>query len=105
MLDVFGNLFGRILQDRLKKVLPESHCGFCRGRGCVDMIFAARQLFEKSRERDESLFALFIDLLKAYGLVSSDVLWQVLKKYVTGPAKIDHVSAKKSPIFSVFAVS
>ena len=25
--------------------------------------------------------------------------------YVTGPAKIDHVSAKKSPIFSVFAVS
>ena len=24
--------------------------------------------------------------------------------YVTGPAKIDHVSAKKSPIFSVFAV-
>ena len=25
--------------------------------------------------------------------------------YVTGPAKIDHVSAKKSQIFSVFAVS
>ena len=25
--------------------------------------------------------------------------------YVTGPAKIDHVSAKKSPIFNVFAVS
>ena len=24
---------------------------------------------------------------------------------VTGPAKIDHVSTKKSPIFSVFAVS
>ena len=24
---------------------------------------------------------------------------------VTGPAKIDHVSAKKSPIFTVFAVS
>ena len=25
--------------------------------------------------------------------------------YVTGPAKIDHVSAKKSPILSVFTVS
>ena len=25
--------------------------------------------------------------------------------YVTGPVKIDHVSRKKSPIFSVFAVS
>ena len=28
-----------------------------------------------------------------------------LKVYVTGPAKIDYLSAKKSPIFSVFAVS
>ena len=26
-------------------------------------------------------------------------------QYVTGPAKIDHVSAKKSPIFNVFTVS
>ena len=30
----------------------------------MDMIFPARQLFEKSREHDQSLFALFIDLHK-----------------------------------------
>ena len=46
LLGVVGKLFGRILQDRLQviaeKVLPESHCGFCKGRGCVDMIFTAR---------------------------------------------------------------
>ena len=29
----------------------------------------------------------------------------ISSQYVTGSAKIDHVSAKKSPIFSVFAVS
>ena len=29
----------------------------------------------------------------------------VASQYVTRPAKIDHVSVKKSPIFSVFAVS
>ena len=29
----------------------------------------------------------------------------VRDKYVTGPAKIDHVGAKKLPIFTVFAVS
>jgi len=33
------------------------------------MIFTARQLFEKSREHDDSLFALFVDLRKAYGSV------------------------------------
>ena len=47
----------------------------------MDMIFVARQLFEKSREHDESLFALFVDLRKAYDSVSREALWQVLKKY------------------------
>ena len=64
LLDVMGKLFGQILQDRLQliaeKVLPESQCGFRKGRGCVDMIFTVRQLFKKSREHDESLFYLLI---------------------------------------------
>ena len=30
------------------------------------MIFTARQLFEKSRERDDPLFALFVDLMIQY---------------------------------------
>ena len=46
-----------------EKVLPELQCGLQKGRGCVDMVFAARQLVEKSREHDESLFVLFVDLL------------------------------------------
>ena len=28
----------------------ESQCGFRKGRGCVDMIFVARQLVEKTSE-------------------------------------------------------
>ena len=56
LLDVAGKVFARILQDRLQavaeEILPESQCGFRKGRGCVDMIFAARQLVEKSREHD-----------------------------------------------------
>ena len=69
LLKVAGKVFARILQDRLQvvaeKVLPESQCGFRKGRGCVDMIFAARQLVEKSKEHDDSLFVLFVDLRKA----------------------------------------
>ena len=79
LLDIVGKLFGRILQDRLQliaeKVLPESQCGFRKGRGCVDMIFTVRQLFEKSREHDESLF---VDLRKTHDTVSREALWQVL---------------------------
>ena len=60
LLDVAGKVFARILQERLQviaeRVLPESQCGFRKGRGCIDMIFTARQLVEKSREHDTPLF-------------------------------------------------
>ena len=36
---------------------------------------------------------------------SETVITVCHQTFVTGPAKIDYVSAKKSPIFSVFAVS
>ena len=92
MLNVVGNLFECILQDRLQlaaeKVLPESHCGFRKGRGCVDMIITARQLFEKSREHDESLLVLFVELCKVYDSVSREALWQVLKKYDVPPVML-----------------
>ena len=52
LLDVVGKVIARILQDCLQKLaedeLPESQCGFRKGRGCSDMIFTIRQLVEKS---------------------------------------------------------
>ena len=42
------------MQNRLQllaeRELPESRCGFRRGRGCTDMIFMVRQLAEKAIE-------------------------------------------------------
>ena len=52
LVDVVGKLVGRIVQDRLQRLaemeLPESQCGFWRGRGCTDMMFMVRQLSEKA---------------------------------------------------------
>ena len=91
LLDVVGKVFARILQERLQKlaekVLPESQCGFRKGRGCVDMIFAARQLLEKCREHDDALFVLFIDLM-AYDSVPRDALWGVLRKCGVPPTML-----------------
>ena len=57
LLDVFGRLFARILQQRLQRVaeeeLTETQCGFRRGRGCMDMIFCTRQIVEKVIEHRE----------------------------------------------------
>ena len=84
LLDVVGKVFVRILQERLQvvaeKILPESQCGFRKRRGCVDMIYTARQLVEKCIEHDSALFMLFVDLRKAYDSVPRSTLWQLLAK-------------------------
>ena len=40
-----------------EKVLPESQCGFTKGRECVDIIFVARQLVEKIREHESMMIS------------------------------------------------
>ena len=85
LLDIGGKLFGKIIQKRLQEVaevvLLDSQCGFRRGRGCVDMIFCARQIIEKSIEHDTKTFILFVDLRKAYDSVPRQALWHALESY------------------------
>ena len=69
LLDVVGKLLVKIIQKRLQRVMeevvPDSQCGFRKGRGCTDMIFCVRQLVEKAREHNTKVFMLFVDLRKA----------------------------------------
>ena len=44
------------------------------------MIFAARQLQEKCREQQQELYAVFVDLTKAFDSVDRSALWEVLLK-------------------------
>ena len=93
LLDVVGKIFARLVQDRLEplaeEVLPESQCGFRKGRGCVDMIFASRQLIEKAIEHQSELHILFVDLRKAYDSVPRSALWMVLEKFGVPPHMLD----------------
>ena len=84
MLDIVGKLVGRVIQNRLQRlaecVLPESQCGFRRGRGCTNMIFVVRQLAEKAMEHNSRQYLVFVDLDKAYDSVPRTVLWNALQK-------------------------
>ena len=68
------------LQQLAKCVYPESQCGFRTERSTVDMIFSLRQLQEKCREQQKPLYIAFIDLTKAFDLVSRDGLFNILLK-------------------------
>eukprot|EP00117_Sycon_ciliatum_P023228 scpid30807/ scgid4805/ Transposon TX1 uncharacterized 149 kDa protein; ORF 2 len=92
LLDVAGKVFARVMQDRLQvvaeEILPDSQCGFRRGRGCTDMIFCARQLVEKTIEHDTSLYVLFVDLQKAYDSIPRTALWSVLDRLGVPPVML-----------------
>ena len=79
LLDVVGKVFARIIQERLQMVaehlLPESQSGFRKGTGYSDMVFVVRQLLEKTREHEDFLFTLFVDLRKAYDSIPRQALW------------------------------
>jgi hypothetical protein len=51
------------------------------------MIFSVRQIQEKCQEQNKPLFLTFIDLTKAFDLVSRSGLLQVLKK-IGSPLKL-----------------
>ena len=42
LLDVVGKLFAKVIQKRLQgvveDVVSDSQCGFCKGRGCTDIL-------------------------------------------------------------------
>ena len=46
----------------------------------MDMIFTARQLQEKCREHQRELYAVFVDLTKAFVSVDRSALWEILLK-------------------------
>jgi len=69
----------RLLSHVVDIIMPESHCGFRRGRSTVDMIFVARLLQEKCREQNRDLYLVFIDLTKAFDTVNKDLLWNCLE--------------------------
>ena len=81
---IVGKVFARVILIRLQKlaerIYPESQCGFRAERSTIDMIVSLRQLQEKCREQHMRLYIGFIDLTKAFDLVSGDGLFKVLPK-------------------------
>ena len=78
----------RLLEHVVGLVLPESQCGFRRGRSTIDMIFVAPQLQEKCREQHQDLYLAFVDLTKAFDTVNRDLLWNILHKFGCPPTFI-----------------
>ena len=94
LLNIVGKAFARVALIRLQaladRIYPESQCGFRSERSTIDMIFSLRQLQEKCREQRVPLYISFIDLTKAFDLVSRDGLFKILPK-IGCPPKLANI--------------
>ena len=68
-----GNLRRVFLQARLQqhvnRELPDVQAGFRKGRGTRDQIANIRQIMEKAREFQKSIYFCFTDYAKAFDCV------------------------------------
>lgn len=85
LLSVAGKILARILLNRLipnvsEGNLTEAQCGFRPCHSTIDVVFAVRQVEGKCIEQQMDLYAMSIDLTKAFNTVSRDALWTILRK-------------------------
>ena len=73
LLSVVGTLFGRVLVKRVRAetecAIGEEQCEFREGRGCMNQVFAVRQVCEKYLANGKDVFWAFMDLEKAYDTI------------------------------------
>ena len=61
--------------------LGEEQSGFRQGRGCMDQVFAVRQVCEKYLANGKVVFWAFMELEKAYDTIDRHSMWQMLRVY------------------------
>lgn len=85
LLSIPRKVYGRILIDRVRTMtehmIGEEQCGFRSGRGCVDQVFALRQLSEKHLSIGKCLNVAYMALEKAYDRIDRNAMWRVLGMY------------------------
>ncbi len=77
---VFTPVLLNRLQSLAERVYPEAQCRFRAGRSTIDMIVSLRQRQEKCRKQRQPLYIAFVDLAKAFELVSKNGLFTMLQR-------------------------
>ena len=78
MFSVVGMLYARVLMKRVgagtECVIEEKQCGFRQDRGCMNQVFAVRQVREKYLVNEKDVFWVCMDLEKVCDMIDrSDV--------------------------------
>ena len=64
--------------------IGEEQCGFRQGSGCMDLLFAVREVLKKYLANGKDVFWAFIDLEKTYDTIDRHGMWQMLRVHGVG---------------------
>lgn len=98
LLQVGYKLFSMILLDRLREAGAEeriwpTQCGFRRGRGIGDAIFAGRRVIEEAwATKDGKIILLALDWAKAFDSISPMGLKAALRRFGCGVDFVEMIS-------------
>ena len=88
LFSVVSKLYSRVL---IKRVRAGTECAiendkrlFRQGRGCMDQVFAIKQVCKKYLANEKDVFWAFVDLSKAYDTIDHHGMWQMLRVYGIG---------------------
>ncbi len=87
---VYSLLILRRIQEPLHARILATQSGFIPERGTADHLFNIRQIGSFAKSHDKNVYAIFIDLKKAYDSVDREALWKVLEAYDL-PPKINRI--------------
>lgn len=79
-------VYAEVLRNRLEKktedrnLLPESQCGFRKGRSNLENVFILSHLVQREKKKEEDkVYTVFIDLKTAFDKVDREILWRTLE--------------------------
>jgi hypothetical protein len=64
------------LANRIRGLGVEEQGGSTPGKGCADATFTLKTALQTLREHGQESWVLFIDLVKAYGAVNREMLFE-----------------------------
>jgi hypothetical protein len=81
-----------ITATRLTKYLSifgiDEQCGSLPNKGCADAMFTLKNALQTLREHHQETFVVFVDLVKVYGTINQELLWEILELYGVPPTLI-----------------
>ena len=93
LLSMCSKVYELILEQRLKKVkrqLDQSQSGFRKGRSIRDHIFTVKQLAEKVKDTNKTIYVAFIDFEKAFdGVTRNEIKNRVKNRNVNNKLRQD----------------